>query len=68
MPNLGTVMLWQTLVQSFRNLTAPKQHPILKAALPAGVDAEEIEASFKKLPKKPVAQKPEKKTEVKAAA
>jgi hypothetical protein len=66
MPNLGTVMLWQTLVQSFRNLTAPKQHPILKAALPAGVDAEEIEASFKQsvpavtLPKAPSTQNPEK--------
>jgi hypothetical protein len=79
MPNQGTVMLWQTfrstaiglsiaLVQSFRRLTAHKQHP-----LPAGVDAE-IEASFKKgmltvtLPNKPAAQKPEKKVEVKAAA
>jgi HSP20 family protein len=42
--------------------------------LPQGVDAEKIEASFKKgvltvtLPKKPEAQKPEKKIEVKAAA
>jgi hypothetical protein len=79
MPNQGAVMLWQTfrsaairlsiaLVQSFRRLTAHKQHPIL------GVDAEWIEASFKKdvlavtLPKKPAAQKPEKKIEVKAAA
>ena len=84
-PNQATVMLWQTfrstaielsiaLVQSFRRLTAHKQHPILRAALPAGVDAENIEASFKKgvltvtLPKKPAAQKPEKKIEVKAAA
>ncbi|MET0873971.1 MAG: Hsp20 family protein, partial [Pseudolabrys sp.] len=39
-----------------------------------GADAERIEASFKKdvlavtLPKKPAAQKPEKKIEVKAAA
>src|SRR5215469_18617710 len=71
MPNQGAVMLWQTvrstaiglsivLVDSFRRLKAHKQH-----ALPAGVDAEEIEASFKKgmpvtLPKKPAAQKPEK--------
>jgi HSP20 family protein len=43
-------------------------------ALPEGVDAEKIEASFRKgvltvtLPKKPEAQKPEKKIEVKAAA
>jgi len=56
------------LVQSFRRLTAHKQHPIL------GVDAERIEASFKKdvlavtLPKKPPAQKREKTIEVKAAA
>jgi hypothetical protein len=55
-------------VQSFRRLTAHKQHPIL------GADAERIEASVKKdvfavtLPKKPAAQKPEKKIEVKAAA
>jgi hypothetical protein len=79
MPNQGAVMLWQTfrsaanrlsiaLVQSFRRLTAHKQHPIL------GVDVEWIEASLKKdvlavtLPKKPAAQKPEKKIEVKAAA
>ena len=79
MPNQGAVMLWQAfrstairlsaaLVQSFRRLTAHKQHPIL------GADAERIEASFKKdvlavtLPKKPAAQKPEKKIEVKAAA
>ena len=79
MPNQGAVMLWQAfrstairlsaaLVQSFRRLTAHKQHPIL------GVDAERIEASFKKdvlavtLPKKPAARKPEKKIEVKAAA
>jgi Hsp20/alpha crystallin family len=77
MPNLGTVMLWQTfrstvirlsiaLVQSFRRLTAHKQHPIMRAALPARTDAEKIEASFKKgvltvtLPNKPAAQKPEK--------
>ncbi len=76
MPNQGTVMLWRTfrstairlsieLVQSFRRL---------RAALPAGVDAGKIEASFGKgvptvtLPKKPAAQKPEKKVEVKTAA
>ena len=79
MPNQGAVMLWQTvrstaiglsiaLVDSFRRLKAHKQH-----ALSAGVDAEEIEASFKKgmpvtLPKKPAAQKLEKKIPVKAAA
>jgi hypothetical protein len=84
MPNQGAVMLWQTfrstairlsiaLVQSFLRLKAHKQYPILRAALPAGVDAETIEASFKKdvlsaLPTKPAAQKPEKKIEVKAAA
>src|SRR5512132_319165 len=79
MPNQGAVMLWQAfrstairlsaaLVESFGRLTAHKQHPIL------GVDAERIEASFKKdvlavtLPKKPAAQKPEKKIEVQAAA
>ena len=79
MPNQGAVMLWQTfrsatirlsiaLVQSIRRLKAHKQHPILD------VDAERIEASFRKdllavtLPKKPAAQKPEKKIDVKAAA
>ena len=80
MPNQGAVMLWQAfrstairlsigLVQSFRRLKVHKQH-----ALPVGVDAEEIEASFKNdvlavtLPKKPAAQKPTKKIAVKAAA
>ena len=75
MPNQGAVMLWQTvrgtavelsiaLEQSFRRLTAHKQH----------VDAEMIEESFEKgaltvtLPKQPPAQKPEKKIEAKAAA
>jgi len=64
------VMLWQTfrstairlsiaLEHSFLRLTAHKQHPILRAALPAGVDAEKIKARFKTLPKKPAAQKPE---------
>ena len=78
-PNQGAVMLWQAirstaiglsiaLVQSFRRLTAHKQHPILD------VDAERIEASFKKdvlavtLPKQSAAQKREKKIEVQAAA
>jgi hypothetical protein len=85
MPNQGAVMLWQTfrsaairlsiaLVQSIRRLKAHKQHPILRVGLPAGVDAEMIEASFKQgvptvtLPKKPAAQKPEKKIEVNVAA
>ena len=80
MPNQGAVLLWQTfrstairlsiaLAESFRRLKAHK----LRAALPAGVDAETIEARFKKdvftvtLPKKPGAQKPEKRIEVKAA-
>jgi hypothetical protein len=79
MPNQGAVMLWQALrstaitlsaamVRSFRRLKAHKRHP-----MPAAVDAE-IEASFKTdvlavtLPKKPAAQKPEKKIQVQAAA
>jgi HSP20 family molecular chaperone IbpA len=70
------MMLWQTfrraavrlsiaLVQSYRRVTAHKQHR---------VDAEKIEASFDKdvltvtLPKEPAAQKPDKKIEVTAAA
>jgi hypothetical protein len=83
MPSLETVMLWQAfrsaaielsiaLVGSLRRLTAHKRHPILGDELPAGVDAETIEASFKTgtltvtLP--PAAPKPEKKIEVNAAA
>jgi hypothetical protein len=79
MPNQGAVMLWQTirstaiglsigLAQSFRRLKAHKQRPILRTALPAGV--ENIGASFKNdaltvtLPNK----KPEKKIELNAAA
>jgi hypothetical protein len=60
--------------QSFRRLKAHNQHPILRAGLPEDVGAEDIEATFKKespavrLPKKFVAQKPEKKIEVNAAA
>ncbi len=78
-PNQGAVMLWQTfcsaavslsaaLVESLRRLKARKQHSI-----PADVDAE-IEPSFNSdlvavpLPSKPAAQKPEKKTQVQAAA
>lgn len=77
-PNQGAVMLWQTLrsaaiglsmavVESFRRFKAHKQHPILRPALPAGIGAETIEASFTiTLPKKSAA--PEKKAGVKAAA
>jgi Hsp20/alpha crystallin family len=82
MPNQGAVMLWQTLrdaaikfsislVQSLRRLKAHKRHLVLmRAALPAGVDTEKIEASFKTgvrtgtVPKKSPAQKPEKKIEI----
>jgi hypothetical protein len=80
MPNQGAVMLWQTcrstairlsaaLVQSFRRLKGRKQH----AALPAGVNVEKIEAEASFVfavtpPKKPAAQKPEKKSSVQAAA
>jgi hypothetical protein len=77
MPNQGAVMLWQSfrsaaiglsveLTQSFRRLTAHKQHP--------NVDAENIAARFDMdvptvtLPKKSAAPKPEKKIEAKAAA
>lgn len=84
-PNQGAVMLWQTirstaiglsiaLVQSFRRLKAHKQPPILRVVSPAGVDAEKIEASFKKgtptvtLPKKHATQKSDKKIEAKTAA
>lgn len=79
-PNQGAVLLWQTLrstavglanalAESFRRFTP---HPALRTAVPAGVDAETIEASLKDdalmapLPKKSVA--PEKKIDVKAAA
>jgi hypothetical protein len=78
MPNQGAVMLWQSLrstavslsaalVQSLR-LKAQKQQPMA-----VDVDAE-IQTSFKTdvlavtLPKKPGAQKPEKKIQVQAAA
>jgi hypothetical protein len=85
MPNQATVLLWQTfcstavglsvaLAQSLRRLKAHKQRPILRAALPAGVDVEKLEAGFKKgvrtatPPKKPAAQMPEKKIDIGAAA
>jgi hypothetical protein len=78
MPNQGAVMLWQTsrsaaislsaaLMQTFRRLTARKQHSML-----ADVDAE-IETGLNKdllavtLHHSP-AQKPEKKVQVQAAA
>jgi hypothetical protein len=74
-PNQSAVMLWQALrstaiglsialMQSFHRLKAHKQHPVLRPALPAGVDAETIAVSFKTdvraatPPKKPAAQKP----------
>jgi hypothetical protein len=62
------------LVASIRRLKAHKHRPILRAELPAGDYAEMVEASFKQdvltatLPRKPAAQKPEKKIEVQAAA
>jgi hypothetical protein len=79
MPNQSAVMLWQTcrstairisatLVQSFHRLKAHKQ----QATLPA--DAEKIDASFEQsllavtLPKKPTADRREKRIEVKTAA
>ena len=84
MPNQAAVLLWQTfcstaiglsiaLAQSLRRSKTHKQRPILRAALPAGVDAETVEAGFKSvhavtLPNKPAAQKPQKKIEVQAAA
>jgi hypothetical protein len=78
-PNQGAVMLWQTVrstavslsiavAESFHRWTVHKQQPIL---LPAGVDAEEIEASLvltATLPKKPAGQTPEKKIDARAAA
>ena len=67
-PNQGAVLLWQTfrstalaLVHSFRRLTAHKQHPTLRAASRAGLDAEKMKAGFTvTLPRKPAGQKPEK--------
>lgn len=75
-PNQGTVMLWQTfrntaisfsiaLVHSFRRVTDHKQPSIMKAAMPARVDAGKITESSKQgvlavtRGKKPAAQKPE---------
>jgi hypothetical protein len=82
-PNQGAVLLWQTLrstavglsnalAESFRRFEARKQHPILRDGLPAGVDAEQIEASLKDgvltapPPKRSAAR--EKRIDVKAAA
>jgi hypothetical protein len=85
MPSQGTVMLWQTfrsaairlsatLAQSFRRLTVHHQHQVLRAALPADVDAQKTETSLKQdvltvtLLKKPAAQKPKGKIEVQTTA
>jgi HSP20 family molecular chaperone IbpA len=63
-----------TVARAATARSAAERDPILRAALPAGVDTEKIEASFKKgvltatLPQRPAAHKPEKKTEVNAAA
>jgi len=82
-PSEGAVMLWNTfrstatglrvaLVRSFERLIARKQQR--EAALPAGVDAGEIETGFQNgapmvtLPKKPAVRTPAKKTKVKSAA
>ena len=75
-PNLGAVMLWQTLrsaaiglsltlMESFRRFKSHKQHPTLRPALPADFGAAKIETSFTvTLPKQSA---PEKKVEVKTA-
>jgi hypothetical protein len=81
-PNQGAVMLWQTLrsavislstaLVQWRHFKARKPDPILRAAPPAGVDANKIEASLQdgiltaSLPKRPAT--PEKKVDEKAAA
>jgi hypothetical protein len=83
MPNQGVVMLWQTLrstaigawnalAELFRRLMTHKQHPILRAASFAGIDAETIGTNFKNgvltapLPKKSAV--PARKIDVNAAA
>lgn len=77
MPNQGAVMLWQAvrstavdisteLAESFRRLTAPKQHPILVDA--AIEDTFEADALTATLPKRFPTQKPEKKIDAQAAA
>jgi hypothetical protein len=82
MPNQGAVMLWHTLrstamslsttfAQSFRRLTAQKQHPIPRAESPAAIHADKIqlpELLTVTLPKNPGAHQPGKKMEVNAAA
>ncbi len=82
-PNQSAVLLWQTLrdaavglshafVELFRRFTAHKQHSVLRAALPAALDAKQIDASLNNgvlaapLPKKLAAL--EKKIDVEAAA
>ena len=82
MPNQGAVMLWHTLrsmaielsttfAQSFRRLTAQKQHPIPRAESPAAIHADKIQLPdllTVTLPKQPAAHQPGKKMEVNAAA
>jgi hypothetical protein len=80
-PNQGAVMLWRTfrstaitlsaaLAYSFRHLKAHKQHPNLRAPLPASFDANQIEPSFEqnRPSKKPAANRPKKNIEANAAA
>ena len=75
-PNQGAVMLWQTVrsaainvavavVETYRRFKTHKQHPILEPALPAGIGAARIDASFTATP--PRNSAPEKKIAVKAA-
>ena len=77
MPNQGAAMLWQALCstavelstelsESFRRLTAPKQHPIL-----VDIDGEgsfEADALMASLPRQSPTQKPDKKIDAQAAA
>ena len=78
MPNQGAVMLWHTvhstaislsaaLVQSFRRLKTQKRHPMPAAAAEIRADFES-DALAVRLPKKPAAQKQEKKIQAQAAA